>query len=131
MRIALHVPGPPLDRHVEAIWTVRGTSPHRRERVLPALEGESTILAYDPERMLTIQNTQAPVGFPHAEGARGTWTVMYFEPLEGDRTRVRFVMLGWAEGPKADAAYAFFERGNAYTLERLKQRASSGAPLPW
>lgn len=91
----------------------------------------NTILAYEPERMLAIQNTEAPEGFPHEEGARGTWTVIYLEPLAGGRTHVRIVMLGWGEGPKADAAHAFFERGNAWTLTRLQERARTGRPLSW
>ncbi|MGH8240390.1 MAG: hypothetical protein ACREXP_25695, partial [Steroidobacteraceae bacterium] len=36
------------------------------------------ILAYEPERMLTIRIKQAPASFPHRDAVAGTWTVLYF-----------------------------------------------------
>jgi uncharacterized protein YndB with AHSA1/START domain len=79
------------------------------------------ILCYEPERMLAIQNVEAPEGFPFAEGTVGTWTVIYFEPTDDGRTRVRMVGLGWPDTPAGEDAYRFFERGNAYALQQLAQ----------
>lgn len=90
------------------------------------------ILSYEPERMLSLQNVEAPEGFPHAAATRDTWSVIYFDPIdEGKRTRVRVVGLGWGEGPEADAAWAFFEQGNAWTVKRLQERIKAGKPLSW
>lgn len=38
------------------------------------------ILSFEPERMLSIKNVQAPEGFPWKENFQGTWSVMYFTP---------------------------------------------------
>ena len=44
--------------------------------------------------------------------------------------RVRVVMSGFGEGAAFDALLAFFERGNAFTLETLARRISDG-PTDW
>jgi uncharacterized protein YndB with AHSA1/START domain len=90
------------------------------------LGDESTIinriLAFEPERMLSMQNVQAPKGFPHAELFGQTWTVMYFEPLAPDRTHLRVVGMGYGEGPEWDVIYNFFKAGNAQVIESLRKR---------
>jgi uncharacterized protein YndB with AHSA1/START domain len=87
------------------------------------------ILAFEPQRMLSIRNTRAPAGFPHADLFSQTWSVMYFEPDNGaaDRTRVRIVGLGWGEGKEWDDLYAFFKAGNAQTLAKLQEKFAPNA----
>lgn len=78
------------------------------------------IVAYVPGRMLAIRNIQAPSDFRHPEEYARTATVIELEPLTDDRTRVTLTATGFAPGPAYDALYAFFRRGNGYTLELLR-----------
>jgi len=87
----------------------------------------NTILCYDPQRMLALQNTKAPADFPFAEGTVGTWSVTYFTALEGGKTHVKLVGLGWPDSEAGAKAYAFFERGNAYSLELLAKHLAGEA----
>jgi uncharacterized protein YndB with AHSA1/START domain len=80
------------------------------------------ILSYDPQRMLSIQNVQAPAGFENAELFQQTWSVIYFEPIGESLTRVRVVGLGYGEGPEWDDIYRKFDGGNAYTLRKLQEK---------
>ncbi|HRQ74951.1 MAG TPA: SRPBCC domain-containing protein [Phycisphaerales bacterium] len=80
------------------------------------------ILAYEPGRMVSMRNVQAPAGFPNVDQFQQTWSVMYFEPISERQTRLRIVGLGWGEGPEWDDLYAFFEVGNQQVLNLLKSR---------
>jgi len=55
---------------------------------------ENTILSLDAKRMLSIQVSKAPEGLPFVNTIQHMWTVLYFEPLWPDRTRLRVVGLG-------------------------------------
>ncbi|MCA8921869.1 MAG: SRPBCC domain-containing protein [Planctomycetes bacterium] len=99
----------------------------------------NTILCYDPLRMLALQNTKAPADFPFAKGTAGTWSVTYFTALEDGRTRVKIVGLGWPDDEEGARAFAFFEKGNAYSLallakhlagEQVIKPRSDGADVP-
>lgn len=85
------------------------------------------VLAFEPQRMLTIRNTRAPEGFPHADLFQQTWTVIHFDPIEGqpDRTHVRIAGLGWGEGADWDVIYNFFKAGNAQVLDELRAHFQS------
>ncbi len=87
------------------------------------------ILAFEPQRMLTIRNIKAPEGLPHADLFQKTWTVINFEPVDDlrDRTRVRVAGLGWGEGPEWDGLYGFFKTGNQQTLDELKKKFEPNA----
>ena len=87
----------------------------------------NAILSFEPQRMLSLQNVKAPSDFPFAEGTVGTWSISYFTPLEGDRTAVRLVGLGWPDNEHGEKAYEFFERGNAYSLELLAQHLAGNS----
>lgn len=78
------------------------------------------VLSFLPERMLSIAVERAPDGFPHPEQVRTLWTVVEFEEVAGG-TRVRVSMRGFGEGEAYEALHAFFARGNAATLERLRR----------
>ena len=82
---------------------------------------ENTILAYEPLRMITIKNTRAPETFPFKQAIEKMWTVVYFEPLAPDRTRVRAVGLGFSEDQESQQMRQFFERGNTLTLRKLQE----------
>jgi uncharacterized protein YndB with AHSA1/START domain len=80
------------------------------------------IISFEPQRMLSIQNVQAPTGFKHPELFQQTWSVLSFKPVTPQRTQVRVVGLNYGEGPEWDVVYNHFKGGNAYVLEKLKQR---------
>ncbi len=90
----------------------------------------NTILSYEPERMLSLQATGIPKDFPHRRGTEGTWSVLYFEALPDNRTRLRLVSLGYGDDPESLAAYAFFEKGNAWTLEQLRKKLAPAGAAP-
>jgi len=77
------------------------------------------ILAYEPERMLTIRIKQAPASFPHRDAVAGTWTVMYFTPAGENMTQVRIVGLGYNDSPGSQAMRKFFAEGNRWTLDHI------------
>jgi uncharacterized protein YndB with AHSA1/START domain len=79
------------------------------------------ILAFEPDRMLSIQVATAPANFPFPNAIFKMWTVMYFEPAEADHTRVRVVGLGFTADEESRRMRAFFERGNAETIENLRR----------
>ena len=83
------------------------------------------IVAYVPGRMLAIRNVQAPSDFQHAAEYAQTATVIELDPVDEGRTRVTLTATGFAPGPAFDALYAFFRRGNGYTLELLRDSFSA------
>lgn len=87
------------------------------------------IEAYVPGRLLVIRNVQTPAALPNRELFGKTVTVMEFAPLPGGRTRLTLTNAGYGKGAGFDALYQHFEWGNAYTLDRLRQRIETGKPL--
>ena len=85
------------------------------------------ILSYEPNRMLSLQNVQAPAGFANANVFQQTWSVIYFEPLGDMLTRVRVVGMGYGEGPEWDEIYKKFDAGNAFTLRKLQEKFADPA----
>ncbi len=88
---------------------------------------ENRILSLDPKRMLSIQVTKAPAGLPFPNAIQQMWTVIYFEPLAPDRTRVRVVGLGFRLDAESQRMRAFFDQGNAATLVQLQRHFSAKA----
>lgn len=78
------------------------------------------ILAYEPKRMISSR-FDAPENAQVAKVAEATWGVTRLEPIGPAQTRVIFTSCGWGEGEAWDAARKFFEKGNAYTFEKLKK----------
>jgi uncharacterized protein YndB with AHSA1/START domain len=86
---------------------------------------ENEIIAYDPERMLSIKVKKFPEGFPFPNAVKSMWTVIYFEALSPRTTRVRIVGLGFGDDEESKKMRAFFDRGNAFTLKKLQERFAS------
>ncbi|MBI3734783.1 MAG: SRPBCC domain-containing protein [Chloroflexi bacterium] len=89
------------------------------------------VLCYLPMEMLAIRIKRTPPGFPNARVGLGLWTVMQLRLVGERQTHFTLSMLGWPDEPEAEAVYALFERGNAYTLAQLQKvfaaaRAGSG-----
>lgn len=88
------------------------------------------ILAFEPERMLTLQVARPPAGFPFPQEVLAMWTVIDLEPVDGGaRTRLRVTGLGFGDGEAFAGLRAFFDRGNAATIEQLAARLRAGKPL--
>ena len=83
---------------------------------------ENTVLAYDPYRMITIRVSGAPEGFPFPNAIYEIWTVMYFEAVAVDRTRIRVVANGFSSGQESQSMRLFFEQGNAQTIQQMQER---------
>jgi uncharacterized protein YndB with AHSA1/START domain len=81
---------------------------------------KNRIITFIPERLLVLQNVQAPHGLAHADLFQRIVTVVEYEPLGPDRTRVTFSCTGWATDPESAKLYAFFERDDAMLLEKMK-----------
>ncbi|MBI4263657.1 MAG: SRPBCC domain-containing protein [Acidobacteria bacterium] len=134
-----------VDAPVEAVWHAWTTTEGLRSWLTPRVEIElrvggrmranyrevgvlgdaqtieNTILAFDPPRMLSIKATGIPEGFPFPNAIQHMWTVMYFEPVaNATRTHVRVVSLGFGPDDESQKMRAFFEAGNAITLDQLR-----------
>jgi uncharacterized protein YndB with AHSA1/START domain len=82
---------------------------------------ENTVIAYDPERMLTIRVTRAPAKFPFKEAIAKCWTVIYLLPVDERRTEVVVRMLGYDHTEESQTMKGHFRSGNQYTLDKLKE----------
>ena len=114
-----------LAPHAEIDLRVRGrmrTNYASKGSLGDATTIENTILSFEPERMLSIQVSKTPEGFPFPNAIQHMWTVMYFEPVGPDRTRVRVVGLGFRADAESQRMRAFFDQGNAMTLQQLQRR---------
>jgi uncharacterized protein YndB with AHSA1/START domain len=93
------------------------------------LDGETaihqTILSVDPQRMLSFRTVKSPEDFPFAATIGRTWTVIYFEALDANRTKVTVRMLGYSNDAEMLKMRAFFEVGNKATLDALVKRFAS------
>lgn len=91
---------------------------------------QNRIVAYVPERMLSIRNVQAPKQLPYRELFPQISTTIELEDLGQGRTRVMLTAVGYGPGVGFDTLYRHFEWGNAYTLNELKRRFDTG-PVDW
>lgn len=85
------------------------------------------ILSYEPDRMLSFTFVM-PKMFEQAHAENGHWDVIRFEPLSPHKTLVTETIYGWGEGPDWDRAYAFFDKGNAWTMEQLQKHFAPKEP---
>lgn len=82
----------------------------------------TTVLAYEPKRMLSTKVAKAPAGFPFPNAITNMWTVIYFEVVDANTTRVREVSMGFGPDEESQKMRQFFDRGNAATLAELQKR---------
>lgn len=88
------------------------------------------VVAVSPMQSLTIQVERAPPGFPYPQDVRELVTVIELQPLSAGTTRVRVSMSGYRDGAAFDELRTFFARGNAWTLQKLRERVVDG-PVNW
>jgi uncharacterized protein YndB with AHSA1/START domain len=82
---------------------------------------ENRVLAFDPERMLSIRVATAPANFPFKARVSEMWTVLYFQPTTEGKTLLRIVGLGFGGDAESQKMKAFFKQGNDYTLTQLRK----------
>jgi uncharacterized protein YndB with AHSA1/START domain len=79
------------------------------------------IVTYLPEKMVVFQNQQAPRDLKDGELLAQTVTVIQYEPLGPNSTRVTISSTGWKDTPAWNGLYKFFQSGNAQTLAAMKK----------
>lgn len=82
---------------------------------------ENKVLAYEPERMLSIKVAKAPERFPFKTKISDMWTVLYFQATADGRTTLRIVGLGFGADDESQRMKEFFRQGNAFTLTQLQK----------
>jgi uncharacterized protein YndB with AHSA1/START domain len=87
---------------------------------------ENAVLSFEPGRMLSIKVAKAPDGFPFPDAIQHMWTVIYLEPVESGRTRIRVVGLGFGPDDESLRMRDFFQRGNDFTVLELQKHFASG-----
>jgi uncharacterized protein YndB with AHSA1/START domain len=88
------------------------------------------VVSVEPMRAFALQVERAPPGFLHADEVGELVTVVALEPAGDGATRVRVSMHGFRMGAAYDDLYAFFARGNTWTLQKLGERIAAG-PVDW
>ena len=83
---------------------------------------ENRVLAYEPERMLSIKVVKAPEKFPFKGKVGDMWTVLYFQPTSDGKTTLRIVGMGFGNDDESQRMREFFKQGNAHTLVQLQKR---------
>lgn len=88
------------------------------------------ILAFLPGRMLAFRAERAPPGFPRPELLEGLFSVVEIAPHGDGASRIALSGVGYTDSPGHLELREFFERGNAWSLERLIERFAQG-PVDW
>lgn len=113
-----------LAPHAEIDLRVGGsmrTNYHRTGTLGDSNTIDNQVLSFEPGRMLSIRVTNAPKDFPFPNAIRQMWTVLYLEEAGPDCTRLRVVSLGFRPDDESQRMRAFFERGNAMTVQALQR----------
>lgn len=83
---------------------------------------ENTILSLEPPRMLSLKATKPPEGFPFKTAIESMWTVVRFDDLGADRTRVTVTSMGFGDDDESKKMREHFDKGNAWTVEKLRAK---------
>jgi uncharacterized protein YndB with AHSA1/START domain len=86
------------------------------------------ILGFVPGEMFSF-TWNAPTSMPDVRKER-TWVVLFFRSLEGNKTQIDFLHLGWQIGEQWQEAFRYFDRAWEVVLGRLQYRFQSG-PINW
>lgn len=86
------------------------------------------ILGFIPGEMFSF-TWNAPLTMPDVRKER-TWVVLTFHSLEGNKTQIDFVHLGWQIGEQWQEAFRYFDKAWEVVLGRLQYRFQNG-PINW
>lgn len=84
----------------------------------------SEFISLDSPRMYSTRITKPPKKFPFMNAWKSVWTVVYFEPVTANTTKVTVRMRGYDESEESQKMREFFVRGNQYTLDSLAKKFS-------
>lgn len=82
---------------------------------------ENIVLSLEPERVFSIKVGKPPEGFPFKDSIKNTWSVIRFEPMGENRTRVSVTGMGYGDDEESQKMLAFFEIGNEWTIQKLQE----------
>lgn len=88
------------------------------------------ILVRIAERLMVFRTVKAPQGFPDFDTYAKVTSVFELEAVGRRRTRVRLTGAGYADSDAGRRLAAFFEKGNAASLDWLRTRFRDG-PKDW
>jgi uncharacterized protein YndB with AHSA1/START domain len=83
-----------------------------------------------PGRMLAFRTVKAPAGFPDFDTYAKVVSVFELIPQSEGGTLVRLSGVGYPDSAAGRRLLAFFERGNAVSLDMLRARFADG-PVDW
>lgn len=81
----------------------------------------NVIQSYQPQRMLSIKVAQAPEKFPFKHAVQSMWTVLLFEPVSPQQTRLTVTGMGFTDDEESQRMRQQFDAGNKYTLNKLQE----------
>lgn len=90
---------------------------------------KNQIVAYIPGRMLAIRCVQTPRDFKHKEEFFATATILEIAPRDGGGSRVTLTAVGFRPGEAYDELFKHFRWGDAYTLDKLRERFETAAAV--
>lgn len=78
------------------------------------------IISYDPYKMISLKVDKAPENFPFKVSIDDTWTVIYLEKLDDNKTKIICAGMGYDDNNlESSKMKDFFIKGNLYTLKML------------
>lgn len=80
---------------------------------------ENKIISFDPERMLAMQCVRTPNNFPFKKAILDVWTVLYFDAVGTDKTKVTCRTIGFDGTQESTNLRLFFMRGNKMEMDEL------------
>ncbi|MEO9633686.1 MAG: SRPBCC domain-containing protein [Parasphingorhabdus sp.] len=98
---------------------------------------KNEILAYIPEQLLVLKNTQAPPGFASRDILDRLVSVFQFEALENGQTKITISGIGYGPDEESQRLVKFFKAGNSWSLGELnkmlakKRNAQSDRKTPF
>lgn len=83
------------------------------------------LLSYVPLEMLSFEWSFPPKVMSLRKAHAKTYVVLRFEPLEGERVRVRFAQAGWQAGDDWRQGWIYFDRAWTSVMKQLADRVRS------
>jgi hypothetical protein len=77
--------------------------------------------------MFSIKATKPPKSFPFKASIENMWTVVYFESLDGGRTKLTCVGMGYQDDEESQKLRRHFDAGNAWTITKLQEHFAGKA----
>jgi uncharacterized protein YndB with AHSA1/START domain len=88
---------------------------------------ENEVLAFDPLHSFSFRISKPPKGFHFMNAYKGVWSVATMTDLGNGRSRLRLAMNGYTAEEESQKMRAFFEQGNAWSLDKLKATLEGGS----